>query len=154
MEERYAKFTDMIKEVRINVPLIDVLADMPNYEKFRKDIVIKKSKMEQISAAFLHEECSAIVQNKLPLKLGDSVSFLIPCTFVKSVECLGLANLGAIINLMPYSLYTSLSVNTLKPTRMSILLANHTFQYPIGDLFYTPSMLSSKLKAKNSTSEL
>ncbi|GKA06764.1 reverse transcriptase domain-containing protein [Tanacetum coccineum] len=78
MEERYAKFTDMIKEVRINVPLIDVLADMPNYEKFRKDIVIKKSKMEQISAAFLHEECSAIVQNKLPLKLGDSVSFLIP----------------------------------------------------------------------------
>ncbi|GJZ91256.1 hypothetical protein Tco_0663183 [Tanacetum coccineum] len=29
MEERYAKFIDLIKEVRINVPVIDVLADMP-----------------------------------------------------------------------------------------------------------------------------
>ncbi|GJY28020.1 reverse transcriptase domain-containing protein [Tanacetum coccineum] len=49
-----------------------------------------------------------------------------------SVECLALANLGASINLMPYSLYASLSVNTLKPTRMSIRLANHTYQYPMG----------------------
>ncbi|GKE87052.1 reverse transcriptase domain-containing protein, partial [Tanacetum coccineum] len=131
-EERYAKFIDMIKEVRINVPLVDVLADMPNYEKFLKDIVSKKSKIEQIYAAFLNEECSAIVQNKLPPKLGHPVSSLIPCTFAKSVECLGLADLGASINLMPYSLYTSLSVNTLKPTRMSIRLANHTFQYLMG----------------------
>nr|GEU40065.1 reverse transcriptase domain-containing protein [Tanacetum cinerariifolium] len=49
-----------------------------------------------------------------------------------SVECLAVANLGASINLMPYFLYTSLSENTLKPTRMSIRLANHTYQYPIG----------------------
>ncbi|GJW84535.1 reverse transcriptase domain-containing protein [Tanacetum coccineum] len=69
MEERYAKFIDMIKEVRINVPIIDVLPDMPYYEKFLKDLVSNKSKMEQISAAFLNEECSAIVQNKLPPKL-------------------------------------------------------------------------------------
>ncbi|GJU36252.1 reverse transcriptase domain-containing protein [Tanacetum coccineum] len=108
IEERYAKFIDQIKEVRINVPLVDVLADMPNYE------------------------CSAIVQNKLPPKLVDLVSFLIPCTVAGSVEYLTLAYLGASINLMPYSLYTSLSGNTLKPTRMSIRLTNHTYQYPIG----------------------
>ncbi|GKD94199.1 reverse transcriptase domain-containing protein, partial [Tanacetum coccineum] len=45
IEARYAKFLDMIKEVTIN--------------------------MEQISAAFLTEECSAILQNKIPPKLGD-----------------------------------------------------------------------------------
>ncbi|GJR42795.1 hypothetical protein Tco_1310898 [Tanacetum coccineum] len=38
MEARYAKFLDMIKEVRINVPLVDVLAGMPNYGKFLKDL--------------------------------------------------------------------------------------------------------------------
>nr|GEY44232.1 reverse transcriptase domain-containing protein [Tanacetum cinerariifolium] len=65
MEERYAKFFDLIKEVKINVPLVDVLAGMPNYEKFLKDIVNNKSKMEHIFATFLNEECSAIVQNKL-----------------------------------------------------------------------------------------
>ncbi|GJU51622.1 hypothetical protein Tco_1221177 [Tanacetum coccineum] len=79
MEARYAKFLDMIKEVRINVPLVDVLAGMPNYGKFLKDLVSNKSKMEQISAAFLTEECSAILQNKIPPKLGDPRSFLIPC---------------------------------------------------------------------------
>ncbi|GJT24940.1 hypothetical protein Tco_0894877 [Tanacetum coccineum] len=78
MEERYAKFIDLIKEVRINVPLVDVLVGMPNYGKFLKDLVSIKSKMEPISAAFLNEECSAIVQNKLPPKLGDPGSFLIP----------------------------------------------------------------------------
>ncbi|GJW98124.1 reverse transcriptase domain-containing protein [Tanacetum coccineum] len=129
MKEHYAKFIDMIK---INVPLVDVLASMPNYEKFFKDLVSNKSKMEQISAAFLNEECSAIVQNKLPSKLGDPGSFLILCTFANSLECLALADLGASINLMPYLLYASLFVNTLKPTRMSIRLANHTYQYPMG----------------------
>ncbi|GKF65721.1 hypothetical protein Tco_0192238, partial [Tanacetum coccineum] len=49
MEARYAKFLDMIKKVRINVPFFDVLAGMPNYGKFLKDLVSNKSKMEQIS---------------------------------------------------------------------------------------------------------
>ncbi|GJX88753.1 reverse transcriptase domain-containing protein, partial [Tanacetum coccineum] len=132
MEARYAKFLDMIKEVRINVPLVDVLAGMPNYGKFLKDLVSNKSKMEQISDACLTEECSTILQNKLPPKLGDPKSFLIPCKLANSVEYLALADLGASINLMPYSLYAALSGTTLKPTRMSIRLANHTYQYPMG----------------------
>ncbi|GJW79278.1 reverse transcriptase domain-containing protein [Tanacetum coccineum] len=132
MEECYAKFIDLIKEVKINVPLVDVLAGMPNYRKFLKDLVSNKSKMEQISDAFLNEECSTIVQNKLPPKLGDPGSFLIACTVAGSVEYLTLDDLGASINLMPYSLYALLSENTLKPIRMSIRLANHTYQYPMG----------------------
>ncbi|GJW76749.1 reverse transcriptase domain-containing protein [Tanacetum coccineum] len=132
MEERYAKFMDMIKEVRINVPLIDVLAGMPNYGKFLNDLMSNKSKMEQIFVAFLNGECSAIIQNKLPPKLGDLGSFLIPCTLTNSIKCLALADLVASINLIPYSLYASLFINKLKPTRMSIRLASHTYQYPIG----------------------
>nr|GEZ28366.1 reverse transcriptase domain-containing protein [Tanacetum cinerariifolium] len=122
----------MIKEVRINVPLIDVLTGMPNYGKFLKDLVSNKSKMKQISAAFLTEECLTILQNKIPPKLGDPGSFLIPCKLANSVEYLTLADIGTSINLMPYSLYTVLSGTTLKPTRMSIRLANLTYQYPIG----------------------
>ncbi|GJR53507.1 hypothetical protein Tco_1404028 [Tanacetum coccineum] len=102
MEERYVKFINLIKEVR-------TLADMPNYGKFLKDLVSNKSKMEQISDAFLNEECSAIIQNKLLPKPCDPESFLIPCTLANSVECPALADLGASINLMPYSLYASLS---------------------------------------------
>nr|GFA03256.1 reverse transcriptase domain-containing protein [Tanacetum cinerariifolium] len=49
-----------------------------------------------------------------------------------SVEYLDLADLGVSINLRPYSLYALLSKNTLKSTRMSIRLANHTYQYSMG----------------------
>ncbi|GKB95005.1 hypothetical protein Tco_0981142 [Tanacetum coccineum] len=78
MEAQYGKFLDVIRAVRINVPLIDVLAGMPNYGKFLKELISNKHKIEQISAAFLSDESSAMIQNKVPPKLGDPRSFLIP----------------------------------------------------------------------------
>ncbi|GKB11378.1 reverse transcriptase domain-containing protein [Tanacetum coccineum] len=113
------KFLDMIRAVRINVPLIDVLAGMPNYGKFLKELISNKHKIEEISAAFLSNESSAMIQNKVPPKLGDPGSFLIPCNFNKTFSYNALADLGASINLMPYSLYAKLSLETLKPTKMS-----------------------------------
>ncbi|GJX24626.1 reverse transcriptase domain-containing protein [Tanacetum coccineum] len=132
MEAQYEKFLDMIRAVRINIPLIDVLARMPNYGKFLKELISNKHKIEQISAAFLSDESSAILQNKVPPKLGDPGSFLIPCNFNKTFSCNALADLGASINLMPYYLYAKLSLETLKPTKMSIRLADRSFKYPVG----------------------
>ncbi|GJY62820.1 hypothetical protein Tco_0464280 [Tanacetum coccineum] len=51
MEAQHGKFLDVICAVRINVPLIDVLAGMPNYGKFLKELISNKHKIEQISAA-------------------------------------------------------------------------------------------------------
>ncbi|GJZ41580.1 reverse transcriptase domain-containing protein [Tanacetum coccineum] len=132
IEAQYEKFLDMIRAVRINVPLIDVLAGMPNYGKFLKELISNKHKIEQISAAFLSDESSAMIQNKVPPKLEDPGSFLIPCNFNKTFSCNALADLGASINLMPYSLYAKLSLETLKPTKMSVRLADRSFQYPVG----------------------
>ncbi|GJS35864.1 reverse transcriptase domain-containing protein [Tanacetum coccineum] len=132
MEAQYGKFLDIIRAVRINVPLIDVLAGMPNYGKFLKDLISNKNKIEQIYAAFLSDESSAMIQNKVPPKLGDPGSFLILCNFNKAFSCNALVDLGASINLMPYSLYAKLSLGTLKPTKMSVRLADRSFQYPVG----------------------
>ncbi|GJY91660.1 reverse transcriptase domain-containing protein [Tanacetum coccineum] len=71
MEAQYGKFLDIIRSVRISVPLIDVLAGMPNYGKFLKELISNKHKIEQISVAFLSDEISAMIQNKVPPKLGD-----------------------------------------------------------------------------------
>ncbi|GJQ90425.1 reverse transcriptase domain-containing protein [Tanacetum coccineum] len=108
MEVQYGKFLDMI------------------------ELIINKHKIEQISAAFLSNESSAMIQNKVPPKLGDLGSFLILCNFNKTFSCNALADLGASINLMPYSLYAKLSLETLKPTKMSVRLADRSFQYAIG----------------------
>ncbi|GKB55881.1 reverse transcriptase domain-containing protein [Tanacetum coccineum] len=132
MEAQYGKFLDMIRAVRINIPLVDVLARMPNYGKFLKELMSNKHKIEQISAAFLSDESSAIHQNKVPPKLGDPGSFLITCNFNEAFSCNALSDLGANINLMPCSLYAKLSLETLKPTKMNVRLADRSFQYPIG----------------------
>ncbi|GJW48254.1 hypothetical protein Tco_0079900 [Tanacetum coccineum] len=71
MEAQYGKFLDVIRAVRINVPLIDVLARMPNYGKFLKELISNKHKIKQISATFLSDESSAMIQNKVPPKLRD-----------------------------------------------------------------------------------
>ncbi|GKB59102.1 reverse transcriptase domain-containing protein [Tanacetum coccineum] len=121
----------MIRAFRTNVPLVNVLAGIPNYGKFLKELVNNKHKIERISVAFLSNESSAILQNKVPPKLGDPGNFLIPCNFNKAFSCNALADLGASINLMPYSLYAKLSLETLKPTKMSVRLADRSFQYPV-----------------------
>ncbi|GJR70367.1 reverse transcriptase domain-containing protein [Tanacetum coccineum] len=131
IEAQYRKILDMIRAVRINVPFIDVLSRMPSYGKFLKELISNKHKIEQISFAFLSNESSTILQNKVPPKLGDPESFLIPCNFNKTFSCNALADLGASINLMPYSLYAKLSLETLKPTKMSVRLADRSFQHPV-----------------------
>ncbi|GKC45573.1 reverse transcriptase domain-containing protein [Tanacetum coccineum] len=95
-------------------------------------LISNKHKIKQIFAAFLSDESSAMIQNKVPPKLGDPGSFLIPCNFNKTFSCNALADLGASINLMPYSLYAKLSLETLKPAKISVRLADISFQYPVG----------------------
>ncbi|GKE48619.1 reverse transcriptase domain-containing protein [Tanacetum coccineum] len=93
MEAQYGKFLDMIQAVQINVPLVDVLAGMPNYGKFLKELVSNKHKLEQISSAFFSDESFAMIQNKVPPKLGDPESFLIPCNFSKAFSFNALTDL-------------------------------------------------------------
>ncbi|GJX07625.1 hypothetical protein Tco_0195557 [Tanacetum coccineum] len=47
------------------------------YVKFLKELISNKQKIEQIFPAFLSDESSAMIQNKVPPKLGDPRSFLI-----------------------------------------------------------------------------
>ncbi|GJV07348.1 reverse transcriptase domain-containing protein [Tanacetum coccineum] len=60
-------------------------------------------------------------------------------------ECLALADLGASINLMPFSVWKKLSLPALTPTRMTLELANRLVAYPVGvseDVFVKVGSLS------------
>ncbi|XP_071932955.1 uncharacterized protein [Coffea arabica] len=59
----------------IPMPLV-----IPSYANFLKEIMTQKKKLEDCETIALTEECSAIIQNKLPPKLKDPGSFSIPCT--------------------------------------------------------------------------
>ncbi|GKC57002.1 hypothetical protein Tco_1084600, partial [Tanacetum coccineum] len=75
---------------------------------------------------------SKMLLNKIPFKEKDPGSFTIPCVIGKVGIDKALADLGASISLMPYSMYARLDLGELKTTRMCIKLANQSTQYPSG----------------------
>ncbi|GJS83133.1 reverse transcriptase domain-containing protein [Tanacetum coccineum] len=97
-----------------------------------KETPIPKPYKLKIGSPIWNVELWKISKRTLPPKLGDPGSFLIPCNFSKAFSCNALADLGAHINLMLYSLYAKLSLETLKPTKISVRLADRSFQHPIG----------------------
>ncbi|GJU13403.1 reverse transcriptase domain-containing protein [Tanacetum coccineum] len=83
----------------------------------------------------LKETVQAVILNKLPKKLGDPGRFLIPCEFTGITTCNALADLGASINLMPYSVWKDLALPELTPTCMTLELADRSITEPIGRCF-------------------
>nr|GEU73217.1 hypothetical protein [Tanacetum cinerariifolium] len=69
---------------------------------------------------------------KLSEKIGDPKKFLIPCDFLGMDVCNALADLDASINLMPLSIWKKLSLPKLKPTRMTLELADRSITRPKG----------------------
>ena len=80
LDKQFTKFMEVFKKLHINIPLADALEQMPSYVKFMKDILSQKRRLADFETVNLTEECSAILQRKLPQKLKDPGSFTIPCT--------------------------------------------------------------------------
>ena len=66
LDKQFTKFMDVFKKLHINIPFVDALEQMPSYVKFMKDILSKKRRLSDFKIVNLTEECSAILQRKLP----------------------------------------------------------------------------------------
>ncbi|GJU45239.1 reverse transcriptase domain-containing protein, partial [Tanacetum coccineum] len=104
---------------------------MPKFASTLKTLIGNKEKLSELARTPLNENCSAVILNKLPKKLGDPGRFLIPCEFTGITTCNALADLGASINLMPYSVWKNLSLPELTPTCMTLELADRSITEPI-----------------------
>ncbi|KAL8469493.1 hypothetical protein ACS0TY_032366 [Phlomoides rotata] len=103
---------------------------MPHYAKFLKDIMSNKRKMGDFETVMLTEEISSRIQAKLPAKLRDPGSFTLPCEIGEGKSYRALCDLGANINLMPFSIFKTLGLGELRPTIVSLLLADRSKVYP------------------------
>nr|GEV14071.1 retrovirus-related Pol polyprotein from transposon 17.6 [Tanacetum cinerariifolium] len=92
---------------------------MPKYAKFMKDLLARKGKIEETSKIVLNERCSAVLLNKIPFKEKEIGSFTIPYVIGKVGIDKALADLGANISLMPYSMYARLDLG--KESLMKVL---------------------------------
>ncbi|XP_022866538.1 uncharacterized protein LOC111386305 [Olea europaea var. sylvestris] len=131
-DEKFAKFLEIFKKIHINIPFAEIFAQMPNYTKFLKEVMSKKRKLEEFETVKLTEECSAILQKKLPHKLKDLGSFNIPCNIGGITFDRALCDLGSSINLMPLSVFKKLGLGKLNPTTLTLQLVDRSITYPKG----------------------
>ena len=123
----------MLKQLSINVHLVEALEQMPGYAKFMKDLVTKK-RLVTFEDDDRLQHCSAIATRSLVQKKEDPGAFTIPCTVGSLHFAKALCDLGASINLMPLSIYKMFGLGDLKPTAMRLLMADRTVKWPIGIL--------------------
>ncbi|GKE37713.1 reverse transcriptase domain-containing protein, partial [Tanacetum coccineum] len=100
---RESRFIKLFKQLRLEIGLKDALIEMPKFKKWLSALLRNKEKLEKIAITPVNAECSAIILNKVPEKLGDPGKFLIPCALQDLDRCNALADSGASINLLPHS---------------------------------------------------
>ena len=132
MEKQFGRFVDIFKKLHINIPFVEALEQMPGYVNFMKDVLLKKRKLGDYEIVAMSEECSAILQNKLPPKLKDPGSFTIPCAVGNVVFERALCDLGASINLIPWSIFKKLKLGEARPTTVTLKLADQSLIHPRG----------------------
>ncbi|XP_060178205.1 uncharacterized protein LOC132608142 [Lycium barbarum] len=132
LDSQFAKFLDTLKQIHINIPFTDALLQVPSYAKFLKEILSSKRKLEEASVVVLTKKCSAILQNKLPQKLGDPGSFTIPCTLGGVYFEKSLCDSGPSINLMSFSIFRKLDLGKIKTTSVSLQFADQSTKKPKG----------------------
>ena len=103
---KYQRFITMLKQLFINVPLIEALEKMSGYAKFMKDMVTKKRTVS-FEDDDRKQHCSAIARS-LVHKKDDPSTFTIPCIIGSLHFTKALSDLGARINLIPLSIYKKL----------------------------------------------
>ena len=117
----------MFKKIKINIPFSEALTQMPQYEKFMKDILRKKRKITEEGIVSLTTTWSGVIQKILPEKRQDPGNFTIPCKIGDADMGKALCDSGASINLMPLSVAQRLILGELTPTAMTLQMADRTF---------------------------
>ena len=142
-----AGILEVLRQVKVNIPLLDLIKQVPAYAKFLKDLCTIKKGLGIEKKAFLTEHVSAIIQRKYPVKYKDPGSPTIPVNIGGNCIDKSLLDLGASVNLMPYSVYMQLGLGELKPTNITLSLVDRSVKIPKGivenvlvkiDKFYYP----------------
>ena len=142
-----AEIWEVRRQVKVNIPLLDMIKQVPTYAKFLKDLCTVKKGLSIEKKAFLTEQVSVIIKSKTPVKNKDPGSPTISVNIGGTCVDKALLDLGASVNLLPYSMYKQLGLGELKPTNITLSLDDRSVKIPKGivddvlvkvDKFYYP----------------
>ena len=89
----------------MNISLLDMIKQVLTYAKFLKDLCTVKKGLGINKKAFLTKQVSSIIQCQTLLKYKDPGSPTISVNIGETCKEKTLLDLGASVNLLPYSMY-------------------------------------------------
>ena len=116
----------------MNIQLLDMIKHVPTYAKFLKDLCIVKKGLGINKKAFLTEQVRSIIQCITLLKYKDPGSPTISVNIGGTYIDKALLDLGASVNLLPYSMYKKLGLGELKSTNITLSFADRSVKIPKG----------------------
>jgi hypothetical protein len=126
------KILENLHQVKVNLPLLHIIKQMSAYAKVIKDLCTVKRKHHLKKTAFFTEQVSVIIQHKVPRKYKDPGCPTISCTISEYLVERALLDLGASINLLPFTVYQQMGFGDLKPTSITLQLADGSVRTPKG----------------------
>ncbi|KAM1645453.1 hypothetical protein COP1_006941 [Malus domestica] len=133
-EEEEEDVLETFRKVHVNIPLLDAIKQIPKYAKFFKKLCTTRKLFREKEVVHVNENVSVMLQRNLPPKCKDPGSFTIPCIIGNTRFKHAMLDLGASINVMPYSVYASMNLGALKHDGVNIQLADRSNAYPKGVL--------------------
>ena len=106
--------------------LFDLIKAVPRYAKFLKQLCTNKRSYDMPSKkkVMMSEQVSATFQRRLTKKCSDPSMFTIPISIKGSKIGRAMLDLGASINVIPSSIYESLTLGPMLKTEIVIQLAD------------------------------
>ncbi|CAM8948488.1 unnamed protein product [Rhodiola kirilowii] len=125
---------EIFSKVEINIPLLDAIKQIPRYAKFLKELCTNRRRGTCVDQELMSRNVSAVIQRTVPPKCGDPGTYTIPCTIgnIRIENCM--LDLGASINVLPYSIYSCLWIGPLEPAGLTIQLADRSCKQPEGKI--------------------
>ena len=100
-----AEILEVLRQVKVNIPLLDMIKQVPTYAKILKDLCTLKRWLNVNKKAFLTKQFSVIIQCKTPMKYKDPGCPTISVNIGGNCVEKTLLDLGSSVNLLPYSMY-------------------------------------------------
>ncbi|KAG5549470.1 hypothetical protein RHGRI_014717 [Rhododendron griersonianum] len=124
------KMIELFKRVQFPITLMEAIESFPQCAKVLKDLCTKKHKGQ--NNVVLTEQVSSILQTEIPAKCKDPGCPTITIDIAGQTFDKALLDLGASVNLLPYSVYLRLGLGDLRPTPVTLQLADRSVRVPKG----------------------
>ncbi|XP_026398588.1 uncharacterized protein LOC113294405 [Papaver somniferum] len=130
-KKKPSTYAEILKQVKINLPLLDAIKHVPVMAKFLKEMCTVK-RDASVHKAFLTQQVSSIISQKYPVKFKDPGCPTVTCVIGSQKIENALLDLGGSVNLLSFSVYEQLGLGEMKPTRITLQLADRSVKIPRG----------------------